>query len=243
MTRTLRILSLAVLALLLTGCVSADSYNALKMDRDRYMEQLATSQTDANAAKAKAEALQRQIDAIMGNSGTKEALILNLQSANGDLQARLDELTRKYEAALNRPAAGGPLPPELSNELTAFAQQNPDLVEFDASRGIMKFRSDVTFALGDADLTPKPKDVIRRFASILNSGAASQYELMVAGHTDNTPVVNPATIAKKAKGRADAEEKDHPLGLPAPWLAGAEWGGCVLGIHWPPRGEAGPIRR
>jgi len=57
----------------------------------------------------------------------------------------------------------------------------------------VKFKSDVTFAPGSADVTPKAKDVIGRFASILNSPAASSYELIVAGHTDNTNVINPQT--------------------------------------------------
>ncbi|MGH7178851.1 MAG: OmpA/MotB family protein, partial [Tepidisphaeraceae bacterium] len=44
-------------------------------------------------------------------------------------------------------------------------------------------------------LTGKAKEVITRFASILNSGSASGYELLVAGHTDNQRVVNPRTIS------------------------------------------------
>src|SRR5436305_217902 len=35
---------------------------------------------------------------------------------------------------------------------------------------------------------------IDRFARILNSPGASQYELLVAGHTDSAPVHNPVTI-------------------------------------------------
>ena len=37
--------------------------------------------------------------------------------------------------------------------------------------------------------------MIDRFAKILNSSGASGYELLVAGHTDNQPVHNSATIA------------------------------------------------
>jgi chemotaxis protein MotB len=83
----------------------------------------------------------------------------------------------------------------LNNELTAFAQENPDLVDFDSARGTVKFKSDVVFAVGDATLTGKAKEVIDRFAKILNSANASQYELLIAGHTDNQPVRNRATIA------------------------------------------------
>src|SRR5207237_9004868 len=81
------------------------------------------------------------------------------------------------------------------NELVEFARQNPDLVDFDSARGIVKFKSDVTFSPGSAEVTAKAREAIGRFSQILNSPAAAGYELMVAGHTDNTRVVNPATLA------------------------------------------------
>ena len=57
-------------------------------------------------------------------------------------------------------------PQALTNELSAFARQNPDLVDFDAARGIVKFKSDVTFAAGSMPtLTPKAKEAIDRFAA------------------------------------------------------------------------------
>ena len=42
-------------------------------------------------------------------------------------------------------------------------------------------------------------EAIQRFSTILNSPAAMGYELLVAGHTDSTPVVNQATISKGHK--------------------------------------------
>jgi chemotaxis protein MotB len=95
---------------------------------------------------------------------------------------------------MNRPAGGTALPAPLSNELQQFANQNPDLVDFDAAHGIVKFKSDVTFASGSAEVTPKAKEAITRFSQILNSQAAQGYELLVAGHTDNQRVSNPNTI-------------------------------------------------
>jgi chemotaxis protein MotB len=68
-------------------------------------------------------------------------------------------------------------------------------VEFDAARGVLKLKSDVTFNKGSAELTPPAKNIVDRVASILNSPSARNYEFLVAGHTDNTPVSNPATIA------------------------------------------------
>ena len=188
-------LGLAALALTLTGCVSQEKYNALKLERDRFAEQLGQAQTEASAARSEADAYKNQIAAIMGGTGSKDGMILNLTNQNAELQKQLDELNRQYADAVGRIGTGNALPEPLTNELQAFANANPDLVDFDAARGIVKFKSDLTFASGSDQLTPKAKEAIGRFSQILNSGSASGYELMVAGHTDNTRVVNPQTIA------------------------------------------------
>lgn len=195
------IFSVAAVGLLLTGCVSQEKYNALKLERDGLLAQFQDADSRASAAARERDAYKDTLDKLGANGNNLQALVTNLTSQNATLQAQLDEINRKYADALSRPASmGSPLPQALTNELTAFAAANPDLVEFDAARGIVKFKSDVTFATGDAELTAKAKDVINRFAVILNSPSASGYELLVAGHTDNTPVVNPAT---KAKGHKD----------------------------------------
>jgi len=199
-SRLTRWFGVAALGVSLTGCVTQEKYNALKLDRDQQAAQLSQAQTDASTAKAEADAYKRQLQALMDGQGSQGALTTNLAAQVAALQAQLDDANRKYQDALGKVASAGTmLPVALSNELDAFARANPDLVEFDSARGIVKFRSDLTFATGDATLTPKAKDVITRFASILNSPAAINYELLVAGHTDSTPVMNPATISKGHK--------------------------------------------
>lgn len=189
-------LGLAALSFSLVGCVSQEKYTALKLERDRALEQLGQAQTEASSARSEADAYKNQLAAIMQGGGSKDAMILNLTSQKDELQKQLEELNRRYAEAMNRPiGVASALPEPLSNALSDFARQNPDLVDFDAARGIVKFKSDVTFALGSAELTPKAREVIGRFARILNSSDANGYELMVAGHTDNTRVVNPQTIA------------------------------------------------
>ncbi len=180
---------------LTTGCaVSQEKYNALKLDRDRLAEQLGSAQNQASSARSEADLLKQQM-ALIGQGGNgRDAMILNLTTQNSELQKQLDDLNRRYADAVGKVGTGMALPEALTNELSAFAAQNPDLVSFDAQRGIVKFKSDVTFATGKDELQPKAKEVISRFSSILNSPSAAGYELMVAGHTDNTRVANPATI-------------------------------------------------
>ena len=192
MARTLFIV--AALGLLTVGCVSQEKYNALRLERDRFAEQLGQAQTEASAARSEADAYKNQLSNIGAAGGNKDAMIVNLTGQNSELQRQLDELNRRYADAVSKVGAGSALPVALTNELQQFANQNPDLVDFDAAKGIVKFKSDVTFATGSAEVTPAAKQAIGRFAQILNSADARGYELMVVGHTDNTKVVNPATI-------------------------------------------------
>ena len=188
--------SLAALAIFTTGCVtSADKYDALKMRNAQLESQLGDAESKARASQAQAEAYKNQLAALLEGDRSKEGLVGNLSQQNALLATQLEELRKKYEAALT--TVGAPaLPVAVSNALSDFARANPELVDFDSARGIVKFKSDLTFALGSAEVTENARKAIGRFAQILNSDAARGYELMVAGHTDNTPVANPATKAK-----------------------------------------------
>lgn len=202
MSRMMHLVGLAALFAALTGCVSEKTYQAVKLERDQYAARLNQAETDLAKANAEAAAYKAQLDQLIGTGQSGQALLANLTQQNADLQRQLGDLQAKYEEALRKLAnagGGGPLPEDLSRALREFAAQNPDLVEFDEARGVLKFRSDVTFAVGDAELTPKAKEVIAKFATILNSQSAASYELLVAGHTDSTRVVNPETIRKGHK--------------------------------------------
>jgi chemotaxis protein MotB len=178
----------------LTGCVTQEKYNALKLDRDGLAEQLAKSQTDESSARAEADSYKNQLAMLNANGSNLTGLVSNLQQQVATLTAQNSELNQKYAEAMNRPVGANALPEPLSNALTEFARQNPDLVDFDAARGIVKFKSDITFSVGSSELTAPAKAAITRFSEILNSQAANGYELLVAGHTDNQKVSNPATI-------------------------------------------------
>jgi chemotaxis protein MotB len=208
MARMLKWLGLATLSFALTGsligCVPQEKYNAKVLENSALSEQLNDAQQEASTSKAQASAYRSQLDQLNDRLTTDEAMRNNLDSQNKELSSQNAQLDAQLKDSLNAPpkveqilqsGVGNALPAPLSNALSEFAADNPNLVEFDASRGIVKFKSDVTFATGSAVLTPEAKSVIEKFATILNSSAASGYELQVAGHTDNVPVTNPKTIA------------------------------------------------
>jgi len=199
MARMFQWIGCSFIALAAIGCVSQEKYNALKLDRDQYAERLGEAEGDARSSAAEADAYKRQLEAIGHTDSDKDGLVANLTSQISELQRDNDDLNRKYAEAMNRPIGVNALPPVLNDALTEFARQYPDLVDFDSARGVVKFKSDVTFATGSAEVTPKATEVISRFSQILNSPAAVHYELMVVGHTDNQRVVNPRTIAQGHK--------------------------------------------
>ncbi len=197
MARTFHFIGLAALSFALTGCTSTDKYTAVKLENEQLRNELANSQNKASTAAAQAEAYQRQLAMLNENGAGNQALVTNLQQQNANLQAQNADLQARYEAALKNVGTGAvALPEVVTNALDAFAAQNTDLVDFDRARGIVKFKTDFTFATGSDQVTEKAKTALSRFAQILNSDAAKGYELMVAGHTDNTPVVQQTTKVK-----------------------------------------------
>ncbi len=188
MARMHHFLGLAALSFALTGCVtSTDKYTAVKLENEQLRTQLGEAQSQARSAQAQADTLKNQINAMMAGGDGKDALLANSSQQIANLSAQLAEINGKYQEALGRVGNGTvALPVALSNALTGFAQANPELVDFDAARGIVKFKTDFTFATGSDTITDKAKAAISRFATILNSDAAKSYELMVAGRTPMT---------------------------------------------------------
>ena len=91
-------------------------------------------------------------------------MVLNLSQQNAELQKQLDEMNRRYADISGKVGQEAALPAALDSALRDFARQNPDLVEFDSAKGIVKFKSDVTFATGSAQLTNNAAAAINRFA-------------------------------------------------------------------------------
>ena len=199
MARMSQLVGFTLLSLSLVGCVSQEKYAALKLDRDQLAERLGQSDSQMQSLSVERDAYKDQLNRLMAGSGNSQALVANLTQQLGALQGQYDALNRQYEEALKNSSVAVTLPKPVTDALNQFAAENPDLVDFDSARGIVKFKSDITFNSGSADLTPRAADAINRFAGILNSAAASGYELQVAGHTDNQQVRNEATIKKGHK--------------------------------------------
>jgi chemotaxis protein MotB len=176
---------LATVGIALTGCVSQSEYKKVSAERDLLREQVQT-------VRAEAEEYRNQLGAVTEQSSEKDQEITSLSTEKTELQSQLDEINQQYAEALER--ASSPLPAALTTELTAFAEKNADVLSFDSEKGMIKFKSDVSFAPGSVDLTPKAIEAVAKLSKILNDKTVAEYELMIAGHTDSTQIHRAETI-------------------------------------------------
>src|SRR5690606_9565468 len=122
---------------------------------------------------------------------------------NGRLRTEIERLGGDYTALVDRlnnmPLAA--LPADLDAALKGLAAAHPNLLTYDSATGTVRFASDFTFDLGSAELKAAASETIRALATIMNSDAASGFEMHIVGHTDNVPISRPETRAKHPTNR------------------------------------------
>ena len=177
------------------GCVGTKEHNDVKAQRDAALLQRDQARTEAAGLRVEAQSYKDQLGAVLSD-GSKDAAITRLTGETVELRSQLDQINAKYAEMMDTTSAVSTttLPPGLKDELTAFAAKNKEVVEFDGNRGVVRFKSDATFGPGSSDMTPKGKAAAKELAKILSGKSGAGYELMVAGHTDATPISKPSTI-------------------------------------------------
>lgn len=167
-----------------TGCVSQRRADDLQTLYRKSQEQILDLQAQLEQKDAEIAALRAQ--------GPDQAALRDLAAERDRLRQALADAEARLREAGNQVA----LPVELDNALRQLAAENPDLMEYDPELGMVKFRSDLTFALGSADVNSAAKETLNRLASVLTSDAARGYEVRIVGHTDNVKIGNPSTRQK-----------------------------------------------
>jgi chemotaxis protein MotB len=180
--------ALAALSVLAIGCVPQDKYDSLLTANRSLEEQVVTLEDQREECRASLRAVQERLDR------TSQAYD-GLQTRYEQLDDSFGSLEAQNEDYLNRIASLeiGPLPIEIEVAIEDLARQHPDLLTFDAKRGLVRFASDFTFDLGSTELTTDARQTVRTLAGILTDSAARNLEVKVIGHTDNVPIEKPAT--------------------------------------------------
>ncbi|MDG1137286.1 MAG: OmpA family protein [Phycisphaerales bacterium] len=163
-----------------TGCVKHDRYDTARTTTHSLQEQLVASQTDCNTATNALAARERQL-------AQAEANLNALQGQYNLLSDELDAIDAENNQLLTTVTdiQFGPLPIATQRKLATLATNYPDDMWFNAETGMIRFGSDFTFSSGRATLRTGATELINRVAEILNTDEASNFEIVVIGHTDS----------------------------------------------------------
>ncbi|MGD9689946.1 MAG: OmpA family protein [Phycisphaerales bacterium] len=146
-------------------------------------------------------ALEARNQELMEMLRTREATIADLQarinsaeatfgSTSSTVQQLRDQLARMKEeyAALAARLANiqfGPLDAATDEALQQLAAQYPDQIEYDSARGVIRFKSDITFSSGSYELSASGQQAVAALGRVLGQlPSAQQYDVVVVGHTD-----------------------------------------------------------
>lgn len=124
---------------------------------------------------------------------SQEKLIAGYEQRRAEWGRERDDL-RSQAAALAD--SQNSLPPRVRHNLADFARRYPQFVEVDPDTGISKFKADVLFNSGQAQLLPQSSTVLREFAAIFQEPTSRNLLISVVGHTDVQQIKKPETAAR-----------------------------------------------
>lgn len=173
------IVGMALGSLMLGGCVAQEEYDKLYRQIDSLENRAGVLLKERDQARAERDAARNdlmskeaQLKALMDLNEKLQKEVLGLGGNLQDLMAQLDGL--KLNA----------LDPDTDALLRELAERYPDLITYDAAKGMLRFNSDLTFASGDDAVQPQGRQALQALASILTNPVASGYDVIVLGHTD-----------------------------------------------------------
>ena len=177
-----------LLAAGLTGCVNQGSHDRL------FEANKSLSATNADL-EMKLKECQLASGQMSGSIGRNEGTLGMLQKENADLRSQLEKSLADLRGLDTRiqGIAIGPLDADTTRQLENLEQQFPGIISFDADRGLLRVSSDFTFDSGQATVKESAKQALSALSNVLKGGAATQYDLIVEGHTDSQKIANEAT--------------------------------------------------
>jgi chemotaxis protein MotB len=191
--KLLGVLLVFVCVVLMSGCAGVDS---LKVQNQTQRKRISELESQLQVANLKLEQANRQLESTGSRSSIElDALKQKTSALEEDLAKRKNMISSMQQQLMT---GGAALPVELSVMLEDFAKSKPDMITYDSSRGVVKFMSDLVFASGSDKVELAAESAIKALCDILNSEQGKQFDVIIAGHTDDVRI-----------GKASTREK-HP---------------------------------
>jgi len=196
--KAVAVLMCALVGGLSTGCASLDDYRQVQMANRKLTEEKETLERDLQDSRTVADQMRDRVGSLERELASTGDLASNLRAENERLQKAFDEAQRQVGMLASRDPAKPivierALPPALDSALKEFAAKHPGVVEYDEKTGVVKWKSDLLFALGSDIVRDDVKETLGQFAEIVKSADATGCDVVVVGHTDTTPIRKAST--------------------------------------------------
>jgi chemotaxis protein MotB len=199
--RTLTVWAWTVSALIWGGCAPGTSPQEREFQLRKTEQERNTLRQQLAGEKAKVAACQQRSQATEGELNTCRAEVGHLNDRLADMTNRDDaiqaQLQKLSNPELNRPTVPlSPLPAATDEALQGLARKFGDRVWYDRGRGALSFANDRLFDSGSDSVRADAHAALHELAGVLRAPELADYEVIVVGHTDATPITKAETLAK-----------------------------------------------
>ncbi len=184
---------LSALILFSAGCISQEQYEDMAAQNRIQQNKIDLLESELNVLDASKAQLEKQLETLRSRGGvTSAATAEEIAALEAAIDAKNALIAKMRDQLLT---SGIKLPMELSVMLEDFAKDNP-MVTFDKETGKLKFKSDLLFELGSDKVAAGAVSSIQALSGIMKTDEAKDFDVIIAGHTDNVPIGKPETRAK-----------------------------------------------
>ena len=184
------IIFVAAMGILIGGCVSGDEYNDLRLQNRSQQELIDNCESQYNVTKLQLQQAEKKLASAEDICAADTEELRQKVAALGEDIEKKTALISRMQAELVR--GGVSLPPELSSQLEEFAAGS-DMITFDPGNGMVKFKSDLLFEKGSDIVAAEAINAIEALCKIMNSDEATQFDVVIGGHTDDVPIQKAST--------------------------------------------------
>lgn len=193
-----KIFAVAVMAIMMTSCVSRKQFDALNLnynqcitnvgERQREIQDLKATNaglsSENNLLKSQNEALKSSLDACLSNSGKGSA---NIDKLIGEINA-----SNKYiKQLISTNSKNDSLNLALSNRLKRSLDNVADNdVQIKVLKGVVmiSLSDKMLYKTGDYNVLPAAQEVLGKVAKVIND--YDKYSVLIEGNTDNVPLTS-----------------------------------------------------
>lgn len=206
MSRVCTILFIPALIAFVGGCAASRSNGAaehqvrrIQLERDNYKRRYEDERAKATLLAQHYDEATHDRDLTKAEVNTLRSRLASLESANKSYQ---DLIEKQSARALERPElVSARLPESIDRALADLASKFPDLVSYDRGRGAVKFANDLLFQSASDVVRPTAQAGLAALAKIAAAPEAAEYEVIVVGHTDASPITKPETKRRHPSNR------------------------------------------